>query len=235
MSNSIKDWSHEPRDSKKVFYEPIEETQILIIVSHKTLLISKTWEKSIYICLYCHGRTRQKRVFRHMRRTKAHITRTSAQNDQKLHCPLVESFATTERMSGEQMSGLYFAHVQDYPNLCILLMFEGSFSLDMARNLIGSIIMTCGSKIAKLIPFVNQRWPPWLAAWNSVSNLFSRTERPVYSKHHWKYLGDGQITALGIEKCLRPRSNFSGTQVSDTGTSWPSCFSVVVVAVLICI
>ena len=41
-------------------------------------------------------------------------------------CLLSESLDTTECMSGEQRP----AHVQDDLNLCILRMFEGTFSLD---------------------------------------------------------------------------------------------------------
>ena len=36
-------------------------------------------------------------------------------------------------MNGEQRPGWYFAHAQDDPNLRILCMFEGTFSLDAAH------------------------------------------------------------------------------------------------------
>ena len=55
----------------------------------------------------------------------------SAQADLGLHCPLTESLATTECMNGEQQARWYFAHVHDDLNLLILLMFEGTFSLDV--------------------------------------------------------------------------------------------------------
>ena len=55
----------------------------------------------------------QKHVFGHM------------QSDQGFHCPLTESFDTTE----EQRPG-YFGHAQDDLNLRIVRMFEGTFSFD---------------------------------------------------------------------------------------------------------
>ena len=59
----------------------------------------------------------------------------SIQSDQGLHCPLTESLDTTECISGEQRSGLYFTHSQDDLNLQILHMFEGTYSLDAAQLL----------------------------------------------------------------------------------------------------
>ena len=54
----------------------------------------------------------------------------SAQFEQDIHCPLiesVESLDTTECMNGKQMPGWYFAHVQQDLNLRILRMFEVTF------------------------------------------------------------------------------------------------------------
>ena len=154
----------------RVFFFLSENFQFLVVkfsvYLNRRVFVMVSWSHQAKACLQAYAKNES-------------TYHTHIRADQKLHCPLTESLATTECMNGEQMSGWYFAHVQDYLNLCILRMFEGSFSLDMARNLIGNIMVTCGSKIAKLIPFVNQRWPPWLAAWNSISNLFSRTERPV--------------------------------------------------------
>ena len=65
-------------------------------------------------------------------------------------------------------------------------------------NFIGSIEVTCRSKVAKIILIENPRWPP---SWKSILNFFSWTERPV-------------------------DSNLSGNHVSDTGPSWPSYFYV---------
>ena len=55
------------------------------------------------------------------------------QSDQGLQCPLTESLDTTEHMNREQRPRWYLAHVQDDLNLCILRMFKGTFSLDMAH------------------------------------------------------------------------------------------------------
>ena len=50
------------------------------------------------------------------------------QSDQGLHCLLTESLDITECMNrAEQMSGWYFAHVQDDLNLLIMFLFEGTF------------------------------------------------------------------------------------------------------------
>ena len=53
----------------------------------------------------------------------------SAQADQGLHCPLIESLDTTECIIAEQRPGRYFAHAQDDSNLCVLRMLEDIFSL----------------------------------------------------------------------------------------------------------
>ena len=65
---------------------------------------------------------------------------TSAQSDQGLHCLLTESSDTTECMNGEQRPEC-FAHAQDNLNLCILCIFEGTFSLDVSQY--RSVNVTC--------------------------------------------------------------------------------------------
>ena len=57
----------------------------------------------------------------------------SVQDDQEIHCPITESLDTTEGMNGDQMPGWNFAHAQYDLNLCILHMFEGSFSLGVGQ------------------------------------------------------------------------------------------------------
>ena len=58
---------------------------------------------------------------------------TYAQSDQGLHCPLTELFDKTDCMNVEQMPCRYFAYAQGDLNLRILLMLEGTFSLDEAQ------------------------------------------------------------------------------------------------------
>ena len=58
---------------------------------------------------------------------------TAMQSYQDLHCPLTELLDITECMNGEQRLGWYHAHAQDDLNVCILHMFEDTFSLDMAH------------------------------------------------------------------------------------------------------
>ena len=56
-------------------------------------------------------------------------TCASTHSDQAIYCPLTETLVTTECMNKEQRSGRYLVHAQIDLNLCILLMFEGLFSL----------------------------------------------------------------------------------------------------------
>ena len=55
------------------------------------------------------------------------------------------------------------------------------------RYLVGSIGVTCTSKIAKIVPIENPRWPP---SWKSIFCFFSWTQRPVDSKYARKHQGD---------------------------------------------
>ena len=58
----------------------------------------------------------------------------------------------------------------------------------MTRYLVGSIVVTCRSKIAKILPIGNPRWPPWPPSWKPTFRFFSWTERPIDSKlarKHW--------------------------------------------------
>ena len=55
----------------------------------------------------------------------------SAQSEQDLHCPLTESWDTTECMNVEQKPGLYVAYAQEDLNPGILRMFESMVSLDV--------------------------------------------------------------------------------------------------------
>ena len=66
----------------------------------------------------------------------------------------------------------------------------------LTRYFFGSFEMTCRLKVAKIILIENPRWPP---SWKSILNLFSWTE--------------SQLTR-----------NWSGNHVSNTGSSWPSCY-----------
>ena len=60
----------------------------------------------------------------------------SAQSDQGFHCPLIESFDTTECKNGEQRPRWYFVHAQDDLDLLILRMLKGTFSLGEAHLLV---------------------------------------------------------------------------------------------------
>ena len=79
----------------------------------------------------------QKHVFRHIcRQQRPRSACASTQSDQGIHYLLTESLDTTECLSGWQRPGSYFAHAQDDLNLRILLMFKGTFSLDVAQLMI---------------------------------------------------------------------------------------------------
>ena len=54
----------------------------------------------------------------------------------------------------------------------------------LTPNLVGSIRVTCRSKIAKIILIGNQRWPP---SWKSILNFFSRSKRSADLKLCRKY------------------------------------------------
>ena len=43
----------------------------------------------------------------------------------------------------------------------------------LTPNLLGSIGMTCRSKIAKIVPIGNPRCPPWQPSWKSIFRFFS--------------------------------------------------------------
>ena len=60
----------------------------------------------------------------------------------------------------------------------------------LTPNLLGSIGVTCRSKIAKIVPIVNPRWPPWQPSWKSIFRFFSWTERQIDYKLARKHLGD---------------------------------------------
>ena len=53
--------------------------------------------------------------------------------------------------------------------------------------LVRSIGVTCRSKIAKIVPIRNPRWPP---SWKSIFRFFSWTERPIDSKLARKHQDD---------------------------------------------
>ena len=55
------------------------------------------------------------------------------------------------------------------------------------QNLVGSIRVTCRSKIAKIVLIGNARWPPQLPSWKSNLNFFSWMEMPVDLKLGMKY------------------------------------------------
>ena len=63
----------------------------------------------------------------------------------------------------------------------------------LTPNLLGSIRVTCRSKIAKIVPIWNPRWPPWPPSWKSIFRFFSWTERPIDSKLGRKHQGDLSI------------------------------------------
>ena len=56
--------------------------------------------------------------------------------------------------------------------------------------MVGSIGVTYRSKIAKIVPIGNPRWPPWQPSWKSIFCFFSWTERPIDSKLARKHRGD---------------------------------------------
>ena len=58
------------------------------------------------------------------------------------------------------------------------------------RNLVGSIWVTCRSKIAKIFPIGNPRWLQWRPSWKSIFRFFSWTERPIDLKFRRKHRGD---------------------------------------------
>ena len=46
----------------------------------------------------------------------------------------------------------------------------------LTPNLLGSIRMTCRSKIAKIVPIGNPRWPPWPPSWKFIFRFYSWTD-----------------------------------------------------------
>ena len=60
----------------------------------------------------------------------------------------------------------------------------------LTPNLLGSIGVTCRSKIAKIVPIGNQRWRPWQPSWKSIFCFFSWTERLIDSRLAGKHRGD---------------------------------------------
>ena len=57
-------------------------------------------------------------------------------------------------------------------------------------NLVGSIRVASRSKIAKIVPIRNQRWPPWLPSRKFILGFFSWTKRPIALKLGMKHRGD---------------------------------------------
>ena len=47
----------------------------------------------------------------------------------------------------------------------------------LTLNMVGSIRVTYRSKIAKIVPVGNPRWPPWQPSWKSTFCFFSWTEK----------------------------------------------------------
>ena len=45
----------------------------------------------------------------------------------------------------------------------------------LTQNLLWSIRVTCRSKIAKIVPIENPRWPPWPPSWKSIFRFFAWT------------------------------------------------------------
>ena len=73
----------------------------------------------------------------------------------------------------------------------IALKAYSSYTLgQLTRYLVGSIRVTCRSKIAKIVPIGNPRWLPWPPSWKSIFRFFSWTERPIASKLARKHRGD---------------------------------------------
>ena len=60
----------------------------------------------------------------------------------------------------------------------------------LTPSLLGSIGMTCRSKIAKILPIGNPKWPPQQPYWKSIFRFFSYTQKPVDSKHGTKHWDD---------------------------------------------
>ena len=58
------------------------------------------------------------------------------------------------------------------------------------RNFVGSIGMICRSKIAKIVPIGNPRWPPWGTSRKSTFRFSSWIKRPIDSKLGRKHQGD---------------------------------------------
>ena len=70
-------------------------------------------------------------------------------------------------------------------SICQLLTFSTSLPrpLDrLTRNLVWCIGVTSRSIVAKIIPILSLRWPPWLPSWKSILNFFSWTKRLIDSK-----------------------------------------------------
>ena len=55
-------------------------------------------------------------------------------------------------------------------------------SQELRRNLVGSIFVTCRSKIAKIVLIGKPRWQPWPPIWKFILRFYSWTERPTDSK-----------------------------------------------------
>ena len=60
----------------------------------------------------------------------------------------------------------------------------------LTPNMLGSIGVTCRSKIAKIVPIGNPSWPPLWPSWKSIFRFFSWTKRPIDSKLARKHWGD---------------------------------------------
>ena len=60
----------------------------------------------------------------------------------------------------------------------------------LTSNLLGSITVTYRSKIAKIVPIGNPRWPPWRPSWECIFRFFSWTERLIDFKLGMKHRGD---------------------------------------------
>ena len=70
----------------------------------------------------------------------------------------------------------------------------------LTPNMAGSIRVTYRSKIAKVVPVGDPRWPPWQPSWKSIFGFFTWTERP-------NLLGSIRVTCLSnhhesCTKCL---------------------------------
>ena len=60
----------------------------------------------------------------------------------------------------------------------------------MDSKLVGSIGVTFRSKIAKIVPIGNPRWPPWPPSWKSIFRFFAWTQNPIDLKLGRKHPGD---------------------------------------------